>query len=454
MSGWRNPAMDDRSAPRKKKLGCLPYCGGSCFGFLVLFAIVFAVAYNRAGIYRPHIPPPKPLPVPNAYDDYLKAAQMISSSGGTKAMYASPASSSSLSLPGARQVVAANRKALATVRAAFAKESRNPPDRDIMAQSFRQMAGMREIARLLMAEAHVRAADGDHAGAFESGLDAMEMGEDLHRGGVLIHSLVALAVQAIGQTPMLDALERIPQNRVEPFVRRLERILISEAAIREVMEEERNLALTSYLETDNMRAAPFSTAANQLRWYEAAVGGLWWHFMREPTIRETDDYYRAALPQIDKPANARKMPPQPRGPISSMMVPVVEQGLKKVESHRARNRIFLCALALRGYRLKHGRLPDTLEELKLDARAITDPYSGRPLIYRKDGDGYLLYSLGPDLRDDDGIPADESADPMMGDLGIRAFRTLQPGSQSSRYYRKVPHMRQPKLPAGAPPLNK
>jgi type II secretory pathway pseudopilin PulG len=181
---------------------------------------------------------------------------------------------------------------------------------------------------------------------------------------------------------------------------------------------------------------------------------MYWHFLRGPTMREVDDYYQAVLPQLNKPANARKMPATPKGPISNLIVPVVDLGIRKVESHRARNRIFLCALALRGYRLKHGRLPDTLDQLRLNPRATADPYTGKPVIYRKDGDDFLLYSIGPDCRDDGGIPADENAEPLKGDIGIRAFRTLQPGSQYSRYYRKVPYMRPPKLPAGAPPLTK
>ena len=36
-----------------------------------------------------------------------------------------------------------------------------------------------------------------------------------------------------------------------------------------------------------------------------------------------------------------------------------------------------------------------------------DPFSlGKPLLYRRNGSGYVLYSIGPDGKDDGGRPID------------------------------------------------
>jgi hypothetical protein len=63
-------------------------------------------------------------------------------------------------------------------------------------------------------------------------------------------------------------------------------------------------------------------------------------------------------------------------------------------------------LAIRLFKDDHGRLPDSLDQLvpKYLASSPIDPYSadGASLIYRLSGDGYLLYSIGPDRRDDGG----------------------------------------------------
>jgi len=62
------------------------------------------------------------------------------------------------------------------------------------------------------------------------------------------------------------------------------------------------------------------------------------------------------------------------------------------------------ALAVMRYRLAAGRLPDTLTDLVpiyLDAVPV-DPFDGKDLRYEKLGVGFLVYSVGEDLRDDSG----------------------------------------------------
>jgi len=54
------------------------------------------------------------------------------------------------------------------------------------------------------------------------------------------------------------------------------------------------------------------------------------------------------------------------------------------------------------YRLEHGAPPDSLDNLTAEARAALpdDPFAGAPIGYQRDRDGYLVYSIGEDLRDD------------------------------------------------------
>jgi hypothetical protein len=68
-------------------------------------------------------------------------------------------------------------------------------------------------------------------------------------------------------------------------------------------------------------------------------------------------------------------------------------------------RLGLTAVALEQFRAAHeNRYPDALSELTLGYLASTpaDPFDGQPLRYRRKGGGYLLYSVGPDLKDDSG----------------------------------------------------
>jgi hypothetical protein len=62
------------------------------------------------------------------------------------------------------------------------------------------------------------------------------------------------------------------------------------------------------------------------------------------------------------------------------------------------------SLALAGYRHDHGGYPWELEMLIPDyiQELPNDLYSGDPLQYQLDGDGFLLYAVGPNCRDDGG----------------------------------------------------
>jgi len=56
------------------------------------------------------------------------------------------------------------------------------------------------------------------------------------------------------------------------------------------------------------------------------------------------------------------------------------------------------------YQAKTGRLPDSLEEAKIQTR---DPYTNKPLIYRRTGNTFKVYSVGPDHKDNGGTRNEE-----------------------------------------------
>ena len=64
------------------------------------------------------------------------------------------------------------------------------------------------------------------------------------------------------------------------------------------------------------------------------------------------------------------------------------------------------ALALRAYKKQHGTYPDRLSLLApthMDALP-KDPFSGEDYVYRTEGEGFVLYSVDRDLKDDGGTP--------------------------------------------------
>jgi len=68
----------------------------------------------------------------------------------------------------------------------------------------------------------------------------------------------------------------------------------------------------------------------------------------------------------------------------------------------AQLRIVQAGLALLQYKQKQDAFPATLEALKL--QNISDPYSDGLLLYKTEGQGFILYSVGPDQKDNNGSP--------------------------------------------------
>ena len=78
----------------------------------------------------------------------------------------------------------------------------------------------------------------------------------------------------------------------------------------------------------------------------------------------------------------------------------------------ASRRVVVAAVALKRFQLKHGKWPESLEELvpEFFPAVPIDPYDGKPLRYHPNADGtYLLYCVGPDGVDDGGAPANISS---------------------------------------------
>jgi hypothetical protein len=63
-------------------------------------------------------------------------------------------------------------------------------------------------------------------------------------------------------------------------------------------------------------------------------------------------------------------------------------------------RITLSGLALLQYKQAHGSFPESLEALGI--QSTEDPFARKSLVYRREGDGFVLYSVGEDRKDNGG----------------------------------------------------
>lgn len=89
--------------------------------------------------------------------------------------------------------------------------------------------------------------------------------------------------------------------------------------------------------------------------------------------------------------------------LAKLLVPVfiraraaADRGAATVEATKA-------LLSLERYRTANGSYPSALAEGRMPGCEFgDDPFSGKPLVYRRQGDGFVLYSIGEDLKDNGG----------------------------------------------------
>lgn len=105
-------------------------------------------------------------------------------------------------------------------------------------------------------------------------------------------------------------------------------------------------------------------------------------------------------------------------------------------------RCAVVGVAVERFRQQHGRWPVALDELpkELLPKEPLDPFSDAPLKYVKQDDGVVVYSVGPDVRDDlgnlrnqyrvvpvenDNIKQDKSGGALTTDVGFRLYDPKQ-----------------------------
>jgi hypothetical protein len=90
--------------------------------------------------------------------------------------------------------------------------------------------------------------------------------------------------------------------------------------------------------------------------------------------------------------------------ISKVMMPNIEATFLKAAQVEAVYAVDQIGLACRLFKSRTGHYPEGLSELVPDIlkEVPIDPFTGKPLVYRRDGEGFIVYSLGSNQKDDGG----------------------------------------------------
>jgi competence protein ComGC len=88
-----------------------------------------------------------------------------------------------------------------------------------------------------------------------------------------------------------------------------------------------------------------------------------------------------------------------------MLMPAVDRASEMAYRGKALHEATVTVLALKQWRLEKNEYPTNLDELVAAGylkHLPMDPYTERPLIYRKADGNFTLYSIGPNFKDDGG----------------------------------------------------
>jgi hypothetical protein len=95
----------------------------------------------------------------------------------------------------------------------------------------------------------------------------------------------------------------------------------------------------------------------------------------------------------------------PGGIVSRLLIPALEQASDAASRTDAHQRLAQLAIAAHRFRIAKGNFPESIDELVKFSKTIYahDPFGTELLkMTRRDGD-VILYSIGPDLEDNDGL---------------------------------------------------
>lgn len=285
------------------------------------------------------------------------------------------------------------------------------------------LAQFRNCARLLAADALIKAMDGEIDEALSSCQVGLRMGKASQDPIILISYLVRNAIDAI----MLTALEEIlsesgdvSQDMCYALLRELntgeERRLVFIRAL----EAERCFAISAFRRMQNdpsyLGKISSSEAIPEKELKKAGVQDIneyvaryleedqlcYLKLMKKMISLWRIPYYKSMKSFQELFSGESALPPEVI--LTRMWVPAFSMAALVNAHHDALVKANYLALALKLYKMQEGLYPKALEGLvpEIIAELPRDPFTGKNYIYRQEGEGFAVYSVGDNLKDDAG----------------------------------------------------
>jgi hypothetical protein len=193
----------------------------------VIFAVIGLLIFQQL---QP-LPPIQPLPNPNGYGDFIKAGEMASTnSWDYEAMNEAQL----------REAVAVNIEALSFARVGLTNKCHVTTQFSLtyLNNHLNELADLKRLARAFAAEGRLAEMENHPTEAAKSYLDAIHMGNESARGGVLIDQLVGTAIKAIGTSHLQKLVDQLDAKSCRETAATLEALDSQGQTWNEIMQQE------------------------------------------------------------------------------------------------------------------------------------------------------------------------------------------------------------------------
>jgi hypothetical protein len=300
----------------------------------------------------------------------------------------------------------------------------------------------RNLARILCFKASLSASEGNYNQGFENILTALKLGKHIKTEPFIIENLVGMAIESTAVQNVRQILSRYNIDKYElaklqsdfeaiawEDIFRInfngERMCIYDAIQRSFTDDIFGGHIYVREDTGIMADILDGPYNNQIgkreqQDFPETLKKLFSILFTQPgkketlkAINELHDYYERM--SVLTPAEQRSMEPNSHEEFTkvvgnNVVLRVVAPALDKAISICYRNKTEVQAtttiIALIRYKQENGAYPNNLQELLnkgLIKEIPLDPYSDKPLVYKKTEKGFTLYSVGPDFIDNGGI---------------------------------------------------
>ncbi len=299
-----------------------------------------------------------------------------------------------------------------------------------------ELSGLRQLARLGTWQARVAISRGDTQQAIQACLAVTRAGSHWQGKGTLVEQLVGLGMVSLGHDEILDivATQELSAAELTRLQQQLVRMYPQGYCAIDIESERLGfLDVVQYVFTDGgpggghlvpsrwpqLSSEAIFTAESELEIFmPLSTAASMVHARRDDTVATFNELFDKLTEITQLSPYQRHMRnlrsddfvsavPKYRYFLIQLLVPAVDRvseiGYRGKVSHQAT----LTILAAKRWRLEKNTYPATLDELLaagyLKERPM-DPYSDKPLIYKRTDGGFALYSVGPNFTEEGGEP--------------------------------------------------